>query len=466
MQEQFTAWSVLVDAGLIGALLAVGTLARAVITPLQTLMIPASVIAGILGLALGPNGLGWLPFSSQLGTYGSILIVIVFVCIALTDDFDVRKIGRPVGAFASYGVLIYASQVAVGALVTLVLLQPLFDAPDSFAALLFAGWAGGFGSAAAVGQAYAANGDATVTSLAYTSATVGMIVGVVGGIIQAKIGAQRGHAQEFAGLTSIPEELRTGVLNQVEERPVIGRHTFSAASVESLAFQIGVVAMIAAAAHGVVSWITAAWPSVVGEDGPQLIIPAFAIAFLLGLIARVLFQATKTAKFLDPGSLNSVSGTATDILIVCGIAAIAPTVVVDYWQPLLLLFVIGLALALFLGIVVAPRVMTDAWFEKQLFTWGWATGAVATGVAMLRIVDPKLKSGTMEQFGVAYIPVVPVEIAAVSFVPLLLIAGLSWAVVGIWGAIAVTAIIAAVCLRRTDPGRRTPAQQAVRASSR
>ena len=85
---------------------------------------------------------------------------------------------------------------------------------------------------------------------------------------------------------------------------------------------------------------------------------------------------------------------------------------------------------------------------------------------MLRIVDPKLKSGTMEQFGVAYIPVVPVEIAAVSFVPLLLIAGMAWAVVGIWGAIAITAIIAAVWLRRTDPGRRTPAQQAVRASSR
>ena len=466
MQEQFTAWSVLVDAGLIGALLAVGTLARAVIKPLQTLMIPASVIAGILGLVLGPNVLGWLPFSTQLGTYGSILIVIVFVCIALTDDFDVRKIGRPVGSFASYGVLIYASQVAIGALVALLVLQPLFSTPDSFAALLFAGWAGGFGSAAAVGQAYAANGDMTVTSLAYTSATVGMIVGVVGGIIQAKIGAKRGHAKEFAGLTSIPDELRTGVLDQVQERPVIGRHTFSAASVESLAFQVGVVAMIAAAAHGVVTWITAVWPNIVGEDGPKLIIPAFAVAFILGLIVRVVFQATKTAKFLDPGSLNSVSGTATDILIVCGIASIAPTVVVDYWQPLLVLFVIGLALALFLGLVVAPRVMTDAWFEKQLFTWGWATGAVATGVAMLRIVDPKLKSGTMEQFGVAYIPVVPVEIAAVSFVPLLLIAGLSWAVVGIWGAIAIAAILAAIWLRRTDPGVRSPAQQAVRAASR
>ena len=229
MEEQFTAWSVLVDAGLIGALLAVGTLARAVVKPLQTLMIPASVIAGILGLILGPQFLGVMPFSSQLGTYGSILIVIVFVCLALTDDFDVRKIGRPVGSFASYGVLIYASQVAIGALVALLVLQPLFDTPDSFAVLLFAGWAGGFGSAAAV------------------------------------------------------------------------------------------------------------------------------------------------------------------------------------------------------------------------------------GVAMLRIVDPTLKSGTMEQFGVAYIPVVPVEIAAVSFVPLLVIAGLSWAVVGIWGAIAVAAVVAAVLLVRTDPARRTPA---------
>ena len=118
--------------------------------------------------------------------------------------------------------------------------------------------------------------------------------------------------------------------------------------------------MIAAAAHGVVTWITAVWPNIVGEDGPKLIIPAFAVAFVLGLIGRVLFQATRTAKFLDSPSLNSVSGTATDILIVCGIASIAPTVVVDYWQPLLVLFVIGLALALFLGLVVAPRVMTDA----------------------------------------------------------------------------------------------------------
>ncbi|UBH23582.1 hypothetical protein KW076_06615 [Micrococcus porci] len=203
------------------------------------------------------------------------------------------------------------------------------------------------------------------------------------------------------------------------------------------------------------TWFQGVWPSIVGPEGPKLMIPAFAVAFVLGIIGRLLLQVTKTATFLDSASLNSVSGTATDILIVCGIASIAPKVVLDYWQPLLILFVVGLALAVLLGLVVAPHVMTESWFEKQLFTWGWATGAVATGVAMLRIVDPKLKSGTMEQFGVAYITVVPVEIAAVSFVPLLIIAGLSWAVVGIWDAIAEAAIIAAVFLVRSDPARKS-----------
>lgn len=50
---------------------------------------------------------------------------------------------------------------------------------------------------------------------------------------------------------------------------------------------------------------------------------------------------------------------------------------------------------------------------------------------MLRIVDPQLKSNILEDFGLAYIPVTPVEISAVTFVPVLVIAGAAWAVVGI-----------------------------------
>ena len=54
--SEFTPWTLLIDAGMIGALLAVGVLLRAIMKSLQSLLIPASFIAGFLGLALGPTG--------------------------------------------------------------------------------------------------------------------------------------------------------------------------------------------------------------------------------------------------------------------------------------------------------------------------------------------------------------------------------------------------------------------------
>ncbi|RGE19407.1 sodium/glutamate symporter [Leucobacter sp. wl10] len=433
---EFSPWTLLVDAGLIGVLLVFGTLLRAKIKALQTMMIPAGVIAGIAGLILGPNVLGWLPFSDQLGTYTSILIAVVFACLALTSDFNLAKIGRSVASFASYGVLMYGAQVAIGMLLALALLGPLLGAPDYIGIMLFAGWAGGFGSAAAVGAAFADAGDPAVASIGFTAATVGLMIGVVGGIAQAKLGAVRGHAKEFAGAEEIPRELRTGVLDHVGARPPIGLHLFSGGTIESLTFQIGLVASVSTAAYGV--------NLMLGQLIPGVAFPLFTIAFIVGLMLRGVLTASRATRFIDKESINSLSGTATDILMVCGIASVVPSLVADQWLSLVILFVIGLALCLFLGFWVAPRVLGDGWYERQLFTWGWSTGAVATGIALLRIVDPKLNSRTLEDFSVAYLPVLPVEITAVTFVPLLVIAGASWSVVGIWGAIMLAALIASI----------------------
>lgn len=432
---EFSPSALLVDAGLIGGLLVIGTILRAKISAIQTMMIPAGVIAGVLGLVFGPNVLGWLPFSDQLGEYTSLLIVLVFACLAMTSDFNILKIGRSVAGFASYGVLIYAAQTAIGMGLVLLVLGPLFGAPDHVGLLLFAGWAGGFGSAAAIGTVFADSGDPAVQSLAFTAATVGLLVGVVGGIIQAKYGAVKGYAREFSGLDKVPAELRTGILDDNVEQPAIGTHKFSGSAIESLTFQAGIVAGVSAGAYGI--------NVILGELIPSVAFPLFSIAFLVGLVLRALLSATSTTKFIDKDTQSSISGTATDVLMVCGIASVVPSFVVDQWLSLLILFVVGLALCLFLGLWVAPRVMEEGWFERQLFTWGWATGAVATGIALLRIVDPKLNSRTLEDFSLAYLPVIPVEVTAVTFAPLLVIAGASWAVVGIWGAITVVAVAAA-----------------------
>lgn len=53
------------------------------------------------------------------------------------------------------------------------------------------------------------------------------------------------------------------------------------------------------------------------------------------------------------------------------------------------------------------------------------------GIALLRIVDPDLKSKTLDDFGLAYIPMAPVEIAVVTFSPLLIATGQHWLFVAV-----------------------------------
>lgn len=73
---------------------------------------------------------------------------------------------------------------------------------------------------------------------------------------------------------------------------------------------------------------------------------------------------------------------------------------------------------------------SEYWFERGVFTWGWATASVATGIALLRIADPKLESNTLEDFGVAYLGFAPVEIAVTTFAPFIVAFGFAWAFIG------------------------------------
>ena len=82
---QFTPWTLFTDLGFISILLLVGKFIRVKVKLIQQLFIPPSLIAGLLGLAFGPNGLGWIPLSNDLGTYAAILIALVFGALPLSS---------------------------------------------------------------------------------------------------------------------------------------------------------------------------------------------------------------------------------------------------------------------------------------------------------------------------------------------------------------------------------------------
>ena len=440
------------DVGLIGILLLVAVVLRAKVRFFQWLVMPAPVIAGLLGFLLSPQvagtwGLGvgaWtftgLPFSAYIGSYTTLLIAVVFACMALSQSFSFTRMNGPLAGFAGYGVLMSAGQVVVGMLFVLLLLGPAMGTSDGIGMVLFASWSGGFGTSAALGDVFAGAGHPQITSIAFTSATVGMLSGITGGVVLAKIGSVRGHTRAFNTADAFTPSVRTGVLEH-DDRPVAARHTMSGSSLETLTLHVALVGVVLA-----LGWL---FMTTTADLLGDFALPLFASAFLAGIVVRWCVVRSGAVRVMDPKTLKSLSGMASDLLIVCGIVSIEPAFVADHLTELVLLFVLGLAFCLFLGLVVAPRYLGESWFEKQIFTWGWATGSVATGIALLRIVDPELESGTVEDFGYAYMPLIPVEGAAVAVAPLLIVAGAPWAVVAIWGVIAVLGAV--VMVRQGGP---------------
>ena len=82
----FTPWTLFVDIGIVSALLLIGKLMRVRIKLVQKLFIPPSLLAGFIGLALGPHGFDVLPLSTQTGTYAGILIAFIFGALPLTSQ--------------------------------------------------------------------------------------------------------------------------------------------------------------------------------------------------------------------------------------------------------------------------------------------------------------------------------------------------------------------------------------------
>ena len=95
----------------------------------------------------------------------------------------------------------------------------------------------------------------------------------------------------------------------------------------------------------------------------------------------------------------------------------------QYIVPLTLLLAVGLVATLLYVFLLGRRFHRTAWFEKSIFTWGWFTGTMAMGIALLRITDPESRSGCLDDYAYAYLYIAPVEIALVTFAPVLFVQG-------------------------------------------
>lgn len=417
--DTFSPWVLLTDLGIISGLLLIGQLIRAKVKIIQQLFIPPSLLAGLLGLAFGPNGLDFLPLSNQVGTYAAVLIALVFGVLPLSSPKVSAKevAGRvgPMWAYAQLGMLLQWALAGLFGLFVLKLIWPELN--DSFGIMLSTGFYGGHGTAAAIGNAYANATPAweEAQSLGMTTATVGVVCAIIGGLMFIKWATKNKQTAFISDFAQLPNELRTGLIPR-DKRESSGDVTTSSISIECYTFHMAIAFFIAFVGYAISVAVKGYYP--------KLELPVFSCAFVVGLLFKKFMEVTKSNEYLCTKTTQRLGSMFTDILVACGVAAIKLGVVVKYALPLIVLIVFGVVMVCFIVFFFGKKLSKTYWFERSIFAWGWWTGTMAMGIALIRIVDPKLASKAMDDFALAYLPIAPVEILLITFVPVLFINGM------------------------------------------
>ena len=385
-------------------LLVTGIVIRSCFPVFQRFFIPSSVIAGFAGLIV-INTLGHLLSPEWFATFGKLpgfLINIVFAGLFLgTAPTSLKKIWHLAAPQFCFGQIIAWGQYVVGLGLVFFLLAPVFNVPDVFGNLLEIGFEGGHGTVGGLAETFRELGWQAGADLGYTVATCGMILGIVIGMILINIAVRRGYVRDVRTFDDRETLERIGFFRR-EEQPLAGKQTVSPDSVDSLALHIALVGIAILIGYGIKQLLILTdgmTPASFRELHIMQSLPLFPLCMIGGVLLQLFLRKTRLDMLADHGQMKRITGAALDFLVVAAIASIRLEFVIAYWAPLSLLVLAGIVWNVFAVMYIGPRIFENAWFERSIAEFGQAMGVTATGLMLLRTVDPKSKTVAMEAFG-------------------------------------------------------------------
>jgi glutamate:Na+ symporter, ESS family len=415
MSPEMVAFSLL----LIGLLLFVGKLIRIAWRPVQVIFLPASIIAGFIGLLLGPDVLGavveatagedaWLSggmFPEEAlevwAELPELLISVVFATLFLGHRIPgPRQIWDRGGPQLAFGVVLGSGQYVVGILLTVLLLTPLFGINPMAGALVEIGFEGGHGTAAGLAGTFEDLGFEEGVDLALGLATVGIVSGVIFGVLLVNWGARRGRTVVLDAEAQISEDHRRGIVPEDVRKPG-SIATVRPGSIDVLTFNIAVVAVAIIIGVILLEGFQALEAATWGQAGVEIFehVPLFPLAMLGGAALQIVADRVDTRGLIDRGAMLRIQGLALDILIAAALATIALEVIGENLVPFLALGAAGIIWCVAVFLLLAHRIIPSFSFERGITDFGQSMGVTATGLILLRIVDSENDSPALEAFG-------------------------------------------------------------------
>jgi ESS family glutamate:Na+ symporter len=342
----------------VGCLLGVGALIE------RLTRIPGPILAGVLGLVGGPSLLGVLPFDVgvlESGVYHALGLV--FVCLGLRERTPGAAADAPSMAFAVS--LTVAVQTVLGLGIALGI-----GAHPGLGLLLPLGFEQGPGQALAIGTAWEASGLVDGGQLGLILAAMGFLWAIVVGVPLALLGVRRGWRTFDGGPTEVPVTAHTA---------------------QPLTLSLAHVAVVYSATYALCAGLAS-----LAAGLPDIAAMVWGFHFVLGALlgtgVRAALDRLKVDTGLDDGHLGALSGSVVDAATVAALAAIQLAILTANWWPIVLLSTAGGVATLLLAFGLGWWGFRAAPFEHALLWFGMSTGTLPVGLALLRTIDPDLRS--------------------------------------------------------------------------
>lgn len=385
-------WGIILDICILSILLGAATYLKNTFKIFQKFLIPNSIIAGFLGLILGPEVLKLLPLNlNTLGTLVYHLMAIGFISLSLKE----RKRDKSKGVINTGFIIVstYVIQGILGLGLSLLLFYTFF--PDLFppmGLLLPLGYGQGPGQAYSIGHQWELSGFKNGGNVGLTIAALGFMWACLGGvplmnylIKNKKIKCSYKTPNHSAGT--------------IEEVDSAGDIPLSE-SIDRISVQMFLI--------GIVYYVTYLFTKGVGSllvnfgsFGLTLSNLLWGFNFITGSLfavgLRIIFDKLKERKVMvrnypNDFLLSRISGGCFDFMITASIAGISISLLKDYWIPIVIISSLGGILSVYYCVIINKMCFKTDVLENTVASYGMLTGTLSTGLALLREVDPNFES--------------------------------------------------------------------------
>ncbi|WP_462335503.1 sodium/glutamate symporter [Fusobacterium varium] len=392
-------------------LLILGVFIKSKVKIFQELFIPASVIGGFIGLIFGPEVLGkvfsfslpaaWL---KEMALLPGILIVPVVAAVPLGLEFkgsNGKGVVRDVGLMG--GILFIATflQEIVGYFVNFICTRFLnIDLYGSFGVELNAGFSGGHGTAGMIGRTLQEmNMDywAVAQGIATTTATFGLICGILFGIFLINKACRKGETSLLKKPSDIPMELKRGYYTDISKQGSIGRETMLSSSIDALAFHAAIIFSVCGISYIILMIIKKYKIPVLSSFS------VWAFAMVIMIIVWKVIKKLGLEWCVDTKVKSKITSMLTEFAVVSAVATLPLRAVFSYFIPIMAMMILGFIATWWCIKYFSYKYFKGNYaFERAVAMLGTCLGVFLTGLLLLRICDPEFSTPVLGDYSLGF----------------------------------------------------------------